>query len=114
MTIEQCEEAYTELGRKIFEPKYSGLDPRRGRDYFKANGKFDSSVLEVAIKEVIAENCACSVEEASNAMLMEEDAKCKVLANLLFPMIALVLVTDKKLLSGLFVLWTAETPIQSS
>jgi len=55
MSPEECEEQYLALAEKIFQPKrgkYSGL---RLADFLKANGKFDSAILEEALKEVIKE-----------------------------------------------------------
>ena len=54
MTLDECEEAYLRLSKKIFQPKRGKLNKgMKMVDFLQANGRFDSKVLEEAIKECI-------------------------------------------------------------
>lgn len=53
MSLEECQEAYINLSKKIFRPKRSPLDPRRLKDAFNADERFKSKVLEDTIKGII-------------------------------------------------------------
>jgi hypothetical protein len=78
MSLEACESAYLALSKRIFTPRR-----RRGNfmgqklDFLKADGKFDSEILEDEIKKqiklMISEN-----ESAEEILLKEENAACKV------------------------------------
>ena len=53
MSLDECQEAYVNLSGKIFRPKRSQWDPRRLKDAFNVNERFDSKVLEENMREII-------------------------------------------------------------
>jgi hypothetical protein len=76
MTLDECEEAYLKLSRRIFQPKRGKLSKGlKVVDFLQANGKFDSKVLEDAIKE-----CIGSPERklSEDSLLKEQSPPCKV------------------------------------
>jgi hypothetical protein len=73
MTAEECRQAYLALSERVFQLKKSGL-LTRGKDLWKARGRFDSKELEEAIKEVV-ENSGFADNLES---FMKQDLKCKV------------------------------------
>lgn len=75
MTLADCQAAYLQLSERIFNPRrhkrnYVG----QAADFLSANGRFDSSVLEAAIKEILVDQCKMPEDE----LLQEKDPKCKV------------------------------------
>lgn len=51
MSLDECEEAYKTLSKKIFSATAHGsVNPRRMYDFLKANGKFDERPLEESIR----------------------------------------------------------------
>jgi hypothetical protein len=56
MSIEDCEAAYLKLSERIFQPRHSKFSFQRTTTFLQADGKFDATVLEKAIKETLAEN----------------------------------------------------------
>jgi len=73
MTAEECRQAYLTLSVRIFQPKKSDL-LSRGKDLWKARGRFDSKELEEAVKEVVGNSGFADNLEA----FMKQDLKCKV------------------------------------
>ena len=53
MTLDECQEAYINLSKRIFKPKRWLWDPRRFTDAVNVNERFDSKVLEHTIREII-------------------------------------------------------------
>ncbi|KAK1659020.1 hypothetical protein BDP55DRAFT_733684 [Colletotrichum godetiae] len=54
MTVDECEEAYIRLAKTIFKPKrwkYNAFS--RSVDFFSASERYDSSKLEIVVKEII-------------------------------------------------------------
>ena len=52
MTLEECEDAYLTLSRKVFRPRRSSIFTKK-LDLLAGKGCFDEKVLEEAIKEFI-------------------------------------------------------------
>ncbi|OJD29637.1 ankyrin repeat protein [Diplodia corticola] len=82
MTLDQCEQAYRELSKKIFTPKRSSWNlPGRANDRYQVNGKFDSDILERAIKSVIKEQLHPDAQSDDHGNLddfMEQNPACNV------------------------------------
>lgn len=76
MTIEECEEAYISLAKKIFKPKRWKYDCfSRGLDFFSASERYDSSKLEDVVKAIIK---ARTGSEQAPLLDLNEGATCKV------------------------------------
>jgi hypothetical protein len=74
MSIEECENAYRRLSERIFNPKRSSLNyAGRAKDFLSANGRFDSTELELAIKEIIQ-----SRNLSEEALLKDPSSSCHV------------------------------------
>jgi hypothetical protein len=56
MSIEDCEAAYLKLSKRIFQPRHSKFSFQRTTTFYQAEGKFDATLLEKAIKETLTEN----------------------------------------------------------
>lgn len=79
MTLGECEDAYLKLSKRIFQPKRGRFNkPMQIVDFLNADGKFDSKVLEDAIKEVIRGR---GVDE--DVLLKDPESACKVYAAIL-------------------------------
>jgi patatin-like phospholipase/acyl hydrolase len=75
MTLDQCEEAYLDLGKRIFQRKYNPVDiPHRLKNFWDAGEKFSGEELEAAIKEIITKGGHLP----EDAPLMDDDSACKV------------------------------------
>ena len=54
MSLDECEEAYKTLSKKVFSATTRGsANPRRIYDFLKANGKFDERPLEESIRDTL-------------------------------------------------------------
>ena len=75
MSLDECEEAYKTLSKKIFSATAHGnANPRRMYDFLKANGKFDERPLEESIRDTL-----WGRNLAENELLQERDSEaCKV------------------------------------
>lgn len=81
MSLQECKRAYLELSSTIFLPKRASWDfGRRTVDFLQANGRFDSEVLETAIKAVIEDHSVGMVAgSASDTILLDiSESPCKV------------------------------------
>lgn len=75
MTLDQCEEAYLDLGKRIFQRKYNPVDiPHRIKNFWDAGEKFSGEELEAAIKEIITKGGHLP----EDATLKDDDPACKV------------------------------------
>jgi hypothetical protein len=101
--MEECENAYLDLSGQIFTPRRSTLNViGQGKDFLKANGKFDERILERVIKSQIVKNIcdsrrpessgpptqadiAAAEIEASRLLLKDPDPACKVYIISLLP-----------------------------
>lgn len=73
MTLAECEDVYLQLSKKIFTPRrYKHNIFGRGKDFLQANGKFDSGVLQDAIRECIRE------KHPEDILLKDPDLACRV------------------------------------
>ena len=69
MSLDECEEAYKTLSKKIFSATAHGsANPRRMYDFLKANGKFDERPLEESIRDTLLGRSL-----AENELLQERD-----------------------------------------
>lgn len=76
MSVDQCEEAYLDLSRRIFKSKRTRSNfLGKASDLFLVNGKFNTDELETTIKEVVSRNSS-----AVNTPLLEdsESPPCRV------------------------------------
>jgi hypothetical protein len=81
MSLPECKKAYLQLSAKIFEPKRGAWDlGRRAVDFLQANGRFDSTVLENAIKDTIGEySFGMTAGSTPDSILLEDtESPCKV------------------------------------
>ncbi|KAH8751566.1 phospholipase, patatin family protein [Hyaloscypha finlandica] len=75
MTLDRCEEAYLDLGKRIFQRKYNPVDiPHRLKNFWDAGEKFSGEELEAAIKEIITKGGHLP----EDAPLKDDDPACKV------------------------------------
>ncbi|KAF2186398.1 FabD/lysophospholipase-like protein [Zopfia rhizophila CBS 207.26] len=72
MSLDECEDAYLKLSKRIFQPKRRFAKAAKAADYLQANGRFDSKKLEEVIKEYIAS------KTDEDALLKDTDPQCKV------------------------------------
>ncbi|KAJ9642435.1 hypothetical protein H2199_004816 [Coniosporium tulheliwenetii] len=72
MNLDECEDAYLKLSRRIFQPKRRFGMAAKAADFLQANGRFDSKKLEEIIKECIR----TKLDE--DALLKDADPRCKV------------------------------------
>lgn len=74
MTLEECEDAYLKLSKRIFTAKRSRWNkPMQALDFLEADGKFDAEILELAIREVIK-----AKEGSDEGLLKHDESSCKV------------------------------------
>lgn len=69
MTIDDCIKAYADLSDRVFQKKHFRVNVMNGN----VQGRFDSAVLESAIKTIIVDQ---GFDE--NELLQDTDAMCKV------------------------------------
>ncbi|RPA79808.1 FabD/lysophospholipase-like protein [Ascobolus immersus RN42] len=75
MSIDECEDAYLQLSRRIFTPARKDVDVAgRVYDFLKANGKFDAKPLEEIVKHLLIER-GLSEDEL---LLDKDEDSCKV------------------------------------
>jgi len=72
MSLDECEAAYLCLSKRIFNPKRNKFNPLRSKDFLLADGKFNTQVLEDAIKEIVR----TKFEEST--LLQDPNSQCKV------------------------------------
>jgi hypothetical protein len=73
MRLEDCENAYLALSERIFARKRSRLNfLGHAKDFLQADGRFDSSALEAATKEIIAQI------SSQDVLLKDPHGPCKV------------------------------------
>ena len=73
MTLDECEEAYLRLSKRIFQPKRGKLGKGlKMLDFLQANGRFNSKVFEDVIKECI------SGKLPEDTLLKEPSPSCKM------------------------------------
>lgn len=76
MSLDECEDAYLGLSKRIFEPKRPKWNKAgRGKDFLMANGRFDHRILEEAIKEIVSKRLGM---EESTLLHESADPQCKV------------------------------------
>ncbi|OXV07447.1 hypothetical protein Egran_04789 [Elaphomyces granulatus] len=75
MSLDDCEAAYLNISRRIFQPiRHRANKIGQAVDFLQANGKFDAAKLEDCIKEILAE-----LKMDQDMLLKEDDDKaCKV------------------------------------
>lgn len=81
MSLDECEEAYLNLSRKIFKPKHGRFNKAsQWADFLLANEKFDSARLEGAIKDCINSTLGRAEDGKSpeDALLKDKASPCKV------------------------------------
>jgi patatin-like phospholipase/acyl hydrolase len=78
MTLDECEDAYLKLSKRIFQPKRRFGKPLKVADYLQANGRFDAHKLEEVIKDSIRATKIDDVALHEDALLKDEDPRCKV------------------------------------
>lgn len=73
MTLAECEDVYLQLSKEIFTPRRNKHDLfGRSKDFLQVNGKFDSKVLQDAIRECIGK------KQPDDVLLKDPDSPCKV------------------------------------
>jgi len=76
MTLEDCEDAYLKLSKRIFAPRREKSNLLgQTKDFMLANRKFDAKVLETAIIETI------KVKFSEDVLLKNQNSSCKVYAS---------------------------------
>jgi hypothetical protein len=74
MSLDECQDAYLRLSERIFNPKRHHTNlPGQIKDYLLADGRFDSTELEGAIKDTITDRGL-----PENELLKDPASPCKV------------------------------------
>lgn len=73
MSLEDCENGYLEMSKSVFTPRRHKINiPGRTKDFLQANGRFNSSTLESAIRKFTRDFAS------EDALLKDERSPCKV------------------------------------
>ncbi|KAF1954474.1 phospholipase, patatin family protein [Byssothecium circinans] len=78
MTLDECEDAYLKLSKRIFQPKRRFGKALKVADYLQANGRFDAHKLEEVMKENIRLTKIDDAVLEEDALLRDDDPRCKV------------------------------------
>jgi hypothetical protein len=75
LSVAQTKDAYLEVSKQIFTKKYSRWNfGGRAYDFLMANGKFDSTSMETAVRSIITKYA----EVSQDTLLKDENGPCKV------------------------------------